>query len=322
MKLSIIIVSYNVCRDLVDCIKSIEENCPDIEFEIIVTDNAGTDGTVRKIRSDFPQVILIENKENRGFSAANNQAIKIAKGEYLFLLNPDTIIHPRSIGHMVKVLDENPDVGACGPGFAETDGTIARSVGYVPTLRSLLYRNTFFRSLGIFRGHYRKLTSLHVGNEGNSDVEQLSGAALMVRASVMREIGLMDENFFLYYEDVDLCLRIRKAGWRIIYVPGALITHTGGQSTSQISTRKRIILYKSMFIYMRKHRGRPATALFGLIFKPAVIIREILDLFTVAATFFISLLSFNRKRRLKSVRRLKNTANFFLKYFFIFLFKV
>ena len=256
MKLSIIVVSWNVQEDLVRCLRSIEENHPRSEFEIVVVDNASMDGTVGMIKKDFPEVVMVVNGENRGFAVANNQALEIAKGKYVLLLNPDTIVHLHSLNNLIKILDENPAIGACGPKLLDTDGTTCPSVGYVPTFRALLYGRTIFRSLGIFRSHYKKLTSDNYDYDKQADVEQLSGAALMVRRSIMQEVGLMDERFFMYYEDVDLCLRIRKAGWRIAYVSEAVITHTAGRSSIQVSAQKRIMLYCSLFIYFRKHRGQ------------------------------------------------------------------
>jgi len=321
MKLSVIIVSWNVKNDLLNCLRSIEENRPNYNFEIIVVDNTSTDGTVDLLRKDFSNVQLLANTENRGFSAANNQAIEIAKGEYVLLLNPDTIVQPHSLDNLVRILDENPTVGACGPRLTDTDGTTCPSVGYVPTFRALLYGKTFFRSVGIFRGHYKKLTAHRFNYDSQTDVEQLSGAALLVRRSVMREIGLMDDNFFMYYEDVDLCLRIRKAGWRIVYVPEAVIVHVGGRSSGQVSHRKNIMLYKSLFIYFRKHRGQPATALFRLLFKLAVIIRHILNMILATAVFVISILLFDRRKRLKTQAKIKDSMNFLARHSWEFMFK-
>ena len=322
MKLSIIVVSWNVKEDLGNCLRSIEENKPREEFEIIGVDNASTDGSVETIKKDFPDVKIIANSDNCGFSAANNQAIRIAKGKYVFLLNPDTIVYPNSLDTLTTFLDEHPDVGACGPKFLDANGQVHSSVGYVPTFRSLLYGRTFLRSLGIFRRRHKELTARNFDFEKSGDVDQLSGAALMVRRSVMEEIGLMDENFFMYYEDVDLCLRIRKTGFRIVYLPDSIITHIGGKSSDQVSARRRIMLYRSMFVYFRKHRGGFLTWLFGLIFKPGVIIDHILNVFSGIVAYLIFTLSFDRRRRLKSKNKLRNSASFLGKYSWEFLFKI
>ena len=321
MNLSVIIVSWNVKDDLPACLMSLYENRPQADFETIVVDNASTDGTVDLLKEQFADVILIANTENRGFAAANNQAIRIAKGQYLFLLNPDTIVHPQSLDNLITVLDEKPTAGACGPRLIDADGTTHPSVGYVPTFRSLLYSKTFFRSFGIFRSHYKKVTANKLNYDKRSEVEQLSGAALMVRRSVFDEIGLMDEGFFLYYEDADLCLRIRKAGWKIVYVPEAVITHIGGTSSEQIPIGKYIMLYKSLFVYLRKHRGRFLTALFSVIFKPGVIIKDILSIFSGTIVFIISILLLNRKKMSKSLAKIKRSAVFLVVYCWQFLFE-
>ena len=322
MNLSIIIVSWNVKEDLGNCLRSIEENKPREEFEIIVVDNASTDGSVDTIKKDFPDVKIIANSENSGFSAANNQAIRTAKGQYIFLLNPDTIVYPNSLDTLITFLDDHTDVGACGPKFLGSDGEVHFSVGYVPTFRSLIYGRTFLRSLGVFRRRHKELTARNFNFERTADVDQLSGAALMVRRPVMEEIGLMDESFFMYYEDVDLCLRIRKAGFKIVYVPESVITHIGGRSSGQVSARRRIMLYRSLFVYFRKHRGRFATGLFGLIFKPGVIIDHILNVISGFFAYLIFTLSFDNRRRLKSQNKIRNSAFFLGKCSWKFLFKI
>jgi len=321
LKLSVIIISWNVKDCLITCLRSIEANQPCCDCEIIVVDNASTDGTVDLLKREFSQVKLIANSGNKGFSAANNQAIKIAKGEYLLLLNPDTVVHPCSLDTLITFLDTSPDFGACGPKLLDADGRMHASIGYVPTFRSILYGKTIFRSLGLFQGHYRKLQTDNIDCSKQVDVEQISGAVLMVRCSLMKQIGLMDESFFLYYEDVDLCLRIRKAGWRIAYVPEAMITHTGGRSTLQVSAKKKFMLYKSLLIYLRKHKGRFPTTLFSFIFKPGVIIKEMLNVFVGTVTFAFSILLSNRRRKRKSLLKIKNSTVFILRYMWYFLFK-
>jgi len=321
INLSIIIVSWNVRKELADCLRSVENNKPDCEFEIIVVDNASSDGTVEPIQKEFPHTTVIANHDNRGFSAANNQAIKIAKGEYLLLLNPDTIVHKNSLDNLIKALDENPDAGISGPKLIDENGILCPSIGYIPTFRSILYSKTFFRTLGIFRSHYKKLTAQNFNYDKQNKVEQLSGAALIVRHSVMNKIGNMDESFFLYYEDVDLCLRVRNAGFKITYVPTATITHIGGMSSIQISAKKRIMLYRSLFIYLRKHKGNFKTVLFGLIFKPGVIIKDMWNIFAGLATYIFSVLVFDRTRQKKTLAKVTNSAIFLVKYSWEFIFR-
>lgn len=322
VKLSVIIVSWNVKEDLLACLKSLYTSGTSCRFEVIIVDNASADGSAEASRNGFPQVELITNSENRGFAAAVNQAIKIAKGEYILLLNPDTLVHRYSLDALARVLDEEPTVGACGPKILDVDGQIAKSIGYVPTFRSLLYGKTILRSLGIFRQHYRKLNADIFDYSKQGDAEQISGAAIMVRRSVLDRIGGMDETFFMYYEDVDLCLRIRKGGWRITYVSQAVITHTGGRSTVQVSAKKKMMLYRSLFIYLRKHKGRAATVLFGLVFKPGVLIRNTANVPSGAVMYIVSTLRSDKQRQVKSLAKIKGAMIFLIKYSLQFVFKV
>jgi hypothetical protein len=320
MKLSVIIVSWNVKNDLVNCLRSIKENWPRQDFELIVVDNASTDGTIELLKSDFPEVKLIINEENRGFSAANNQGIKIAKGEYLFLLNPDTIVHCHSLDNLIKVLDENPTIGACGPKLLRSNGTTQISIGRYPTFRGILYRYTFFKSLRMFRAHYKR----HCSYEPNKqlDIEFLSAAALMVRRSVIDQIGGWDERFFMYAEEADLCLRIRKAGWSMLYVPESVITHLHGRSAGHMSEAMRhFVFYQSLLIYFRKHRGVLQTRLFSFIFKPGVIISNVLDIFSFSVKYFVYILLSDRKKQSKSLSKLEKSLVFLGRYSWQFLFK-
>ena len=291
MKISIIIVSWNVKDDLVNCLDSIYRNPPSQEYEIIVVDNASTDDTVATIKRQYKNVLVIENLTNSGFSAANNLGIHKARGQYLFLLNPDTIVCENAIDVLAKTLDNYEDSGGCGPRLFNPDGSDQIAVGSVPTFRAMLYGKTILRSLGIFRSHYKSLKHLDFDYETQKEMEQLSGAAVMVRNSVMKEIGLMDEAFFMYYEDIDLFLRIRKARWKLLYVPTAKIIHAGGKSSDQVSWAKHMMMYESLFIFLKKHKGKFQTWSFSLIFKPLVIMKEIENLFSSLITLFFSLIS-------------------------------
>jgi len=320
-RLSIIIVSWNVQQELLDCLRSIGDHPPFGPYEVIVVDNASTDGTIETVRREFASVRVVANTENRGFSAGNNAGIKESKGEYVLLLNPDTVVHPGALDTLTQFLEENADVAACGPRLLDGDGHNCCSVGAVPTFRGILYRSTPFRWLGIFRGHYNRLSREGPGYDRVAHVEQLSGAALLIRRSVLEQIGLLDERFFMYYEDVDLCLRITAAGWRIAFVPSATITHLGGRSAAQVSARKRMLLYASLLTYLRKHRGRLSTTLFNLAFKPGVILKELGHVFSGSVVFGVSLLLFDRRRQLKAQAKVKDSAMFLGQYGLFFLLK-
>ena len=240
MKLSIIIVSWNVKEDLVNCLRSIEENPASEPFEVIVVDNASGDRTIEFIKNKFPDVVVIANSQNLGFAAANNQGIEKSQGEYVLLLNPDTIVHSGSLDVLIEFMDKNEDVGICGPQLLNQDGTIQSSARCFPSFRGALYRHTVFRLLRIFRKEYKKWLMKDFDHNARKEVNQLMGSALFIRKTVIDSIGMMDETFFMYYEEVDLCYRVKQDRWRIVFVPEAKITHLGGKSSEQIIVRKRI----------------------------------------------------------------------------------
>jgi len=313
MKLSIIIVSWNVKNDLLKCLSSLQKNQPFFSFEQIVVDNKSFDGTANIVKQEFPEVALIENQINKGFAKANNQGIRQSSGQYVLLLNPDTIVHPDSLDTLVGFLDNNPDVGACGPKLLNADGTTQASVRQFPTFRGALYSHTICRLIGLFRSQYRKDRMKDFSYDRQTDVDQIMGAAMMVRRSVIDEVGLMDENFFMYYEEIDLCYRIKKAGRRIVFLPDAVITHLGGRSSSQVPL-KRVMMLKSLMAFFRNHRSKAAVGLFAVVFKAGVILRNICHLIIGLFILVIALASFNRKRRQKAAENIALHAILLSKY--------
>ncbi|MBC8472002.1 MAG: glycosyltransferase family 2 protein [Planctomycetes bacterium] len=307
-KLSIIIVSWNVREYLLKCVRSIEENEPSCPFEVIIVDNASTDGTVDAIKKEFSQVVVVENKENRGFAAANNQAVELSQGEYVFLLNPDTILHPKSLDILVKFMDSNEDVGACGPKLLNVDGSNQDSVRCFPSFRGALHRHTAFKLLGIFKGQYKKWVMYDFKYNYQKDVDQVMGAAMMIRKSVTEQVGVMDERFFMYYEEVDLCYRIKQAGWRIVYIPQAFITHIGGGSSGQIPVSKRIMAMTSLLKFFRKHRGIWTTHIFSCVFKPAVVLRDLMNIVFGTIKYIFATATLDKKARKKTAEKIKNSV--------------
>ena len=322
MKLSVIIVSWNVRQELLDCLHSIQENPPSYNYEIIVIDNASTDGTVEAIEKIFPVVELVINKNNRGFATANNVGIQKSQGQYILFLNPDTIVHPHSLDTLVKFMDENKDVGACGAKLLNPDGSHQDSIRCFPSFRSALHRHTAFKYIGIFKRDYKKWIMKDHDSNKQMDVEQIMGAALMTRKSIIEQVGQMDEDFFMYYEEVDLCYRIKEAGRRIVYVPESEITHLGGRSAGQIPADKRIMAMTSLLIFFKKHRGKFATGLFACVFKPALVIRDIVDISAGIIKYVFSILIFNRKERKKSADRIKKSIALLSKYSWLSLYSV
>lgn len=322
MKLSIIIVSWNVAKDLSNCLKSIGECPPSCEFEIIVVDNASTDDTVDVIKKNFPDVLAITNDKNLGFAAANNQGIAKAEGEYVLLLNPDTIVHSVALDTLVMFMDDNADVGICGPKLSNDDGSIQRSVRRFPSFLGALHRHTAFKFVGIFKKEYKKWLMKDFRYNEQRDVEQLIGAAMMIRRSVLDEVGVMDENFFMYYEEVDLCYRVKKAGYRITFTPATDITHLGGQSSGQIPVEKRLMAMTSLLKFFRKHRNGLSTFLFSCIFKPAIVLHEVCNIMAAVFNCVLSAATLNKLKYKKSAAKIRISLILLKKYCGMFLFKM
>lgn len=253
---SVIIVSWNV-RDLVgDCIRSVMEETSR-PHEIIVVDNASNDGTAAMIAEEFPDVRLIVNDENRGFAAANNQALEVAVGHRVLLLNPDTVILDGAVDTMLGWLEQRPDVGCAGCQVLETDTDVQMTCFSDPgPLDLLLIESGLHR---IFSGSSFFGRPHYAGWDRTSerDVDVVSGMFMLVPRRVVDEVGVMDGSFFIYSEEADWCRRIRDAGYRCVFTPAARILHRegGGKSTAQTRPKMYVQLQKSKLLYVRKHHG-------------------------------------------------------------------
>jgi GT2 family glycosyltransferase len=233
MKLSVIILCWNDRRVIADCLQSIYENTYETEFEVIVSDNGSTDGSIDFIRRNHPQVKVIENGRNLRFAKGNNVAISASAGEYVLILNPDTIIRDRALDKIIGFADNHQQVGAFGCRVLNSDGSYQTSARPFASLRSEWIVALHLRWLG-------RLWNLGSGDaypdwkgETERQVDWISGCFMLVRANILKQLGGFDEQFFYYYEDMDLCRRIRQAGYSIIYTPQAEIIHLKGQSTNQ-----------------------------------------------------------------------------------------
>ena len=322
MRLSIIIVSWNVRSELLDCLRSIQQNVPSHSYEVIVVDNASTDGTIDAVKQGFPEIQLIANTKNSGFAAANNDGIKQSRGEYILILNPDTITPSSSLDVLVKFMDDNKDVGMCGPKLLNCDGTAQQSIHRFPSFRGALHRHTAFKFLGIFKNQYKKWIMKDVSYDNQMDVDQVMGAALMTRRSLLKSVGLMDERFFMYYEEVDLCYRIKQAGWRIVYVPEATITHLGGCSSRQIPAGKHIMAMTSLLLFFRKNRGTFITGVFACVFKPALAMNDLIDITAGTLKYIFALITFNKQNREKAVSKIKKATALLFTYSWRSLFRL
>jgi N-acetylglucosaminyl-diphospho-decaprenol L-rhamnosyltransferase len=256
MDLSVVIVSYNTRELLRGCLDSMLADLDSrVKHEVIVVDNASADGSAAMIRDSFPQVRLLANSQNRGFAAGNNQAIQQSSGQYVTLLNPDTLVRKGALESLMAVLEERRDAGLVGPKLLFPDGRFQHSAFTFPTLAMIF--------LDFFPLHYRLLDSRINGRYPRSLYERAEpfpidhplGAALMIRRAVIEEVGLLDEGFFMYCEEIDWCLRIKEAGWRILCVPRAEIVHHVGQSTRQFRDEMYVELHRSRYRLYQKHYG-------------------------------------------------------------------
>ena len=237
LPLSICIVTWN-CRDLVlDCLRSIYEQAQEIGAEIIVVDNASSDGTVEAIAQHFPNVRIIANRVNRGFAAANNQAIAVARGELIFLLNPDTVVPPGALSKLIEVARGNPEAGGIGPRLLNPDGSLQPSCRRFPNPWAAIFRNTLLGRLFPSNRWTREYLMEEWPHDQVREVDWVSGAAMLIRRAAIEQIGALDEGYFWGSEDVDFCKRLWDAGWKVIYTPEPAIVHRIGGSTDQAVLR-------------------------------------------------------------------------------------
>ncbi len=322
MKLSIIIVNWNVREDLINCLRSIEQNPPSYKYEVIVVDNASTDGSADAVRGEFSWARLIVNERNLGFAAGNNVGLEKAFGEYVLFLNSDTLVHRGSLDGLVSFMDSNPNVGGCGPKLLNGDGTVQPSARRFPPLLGVLHRYTFFRYLLIFRGQYHKWLMKDFGHDEQMDVDQVMGAALMVKRSVVDELGGMGREYYMYYDDVDMCYGIKQAGQRVVFLPNIVVTHLGGRSMNRIPVDRRVMTLRSMLTFLRKRHGSFNIGMFNLIFKPGVILLNVCDLGIGAVTYALAALASDRKRREYGAAKVRKAAELLGGYSWQILFNI
>jgi GT2 family glycosyltransferase len=245
--LSVVIASWNTAALLEDCLASLFLSPPPDQMEAIVVDNASSDDSAARVRRNWPAVRLIQNAQNLGFARANNQGITASRGRYILLLNSDTVAPPGALAGLVDFMDEHPEAGAVGPRLLRPDGRPQPfAFGGDPTPLYLLRRGL---NLLLLR------RPLHDWNTDRTQaVDWVSGACLLLRREALEQSGPLDEAIFMYYEDNDLCLRLRRRGWKVYYHPGVSITHFGGQSLAQ-NPAARKAYYASLEYFYRKHYG-------------------------------------------------------------------
>lgn len=252
--LSIVIVNWNTREMLRECLQSVFMTTGALDFEVIVVDNASEDGSVAMVKADFPQAHLICNTENRGFAAANNQGFAVSAGEHILLLNSDTIVHEDVLEKSVEWLDTHPDVGAMGCRVLNTDGSVQKTCSMYPSLL-----NQFLLTSGLSKLSWPRFFSRYQMDgwqrDDEREVEVISGCYLLVRKTVIDEVGVLDESFFFFGEETDWCKRMRDAGWVLMFAPVGEITHHGGGSVKSLNDKRDVMLSEAIIRLHRKHSG-------------------------------------------------------------------
>lgn len=244
MDVSVVIVNYNTEKLLVDCIRSIYEKTKDIDYEIIVSDNNSSDNSINVIKSEFPNLKIVQNSENLGFGKANNEGFKIAQGKYLFCLNPDTLLVNNAIKILYDFMEQNPLSGAAGGNLFDKNMNWVHSFGYGDDIKSLLLRKTFLKFF--YWKEYKKIKSYekNIDRTKINEVNHITGADLMLRKSVIDEVGGFCDKFFMYFEETELEFRIKNKGYKLYFVPDAKIIHLEGKS----SNPKKNEFYTNSFV--------------------------------------------------------------------------
>jgi GT2 family glycosyltransferase len=274
MKLSVVIVNYNVEFFLEQCLNSVYAALKHVEGEVFVVDNNSIDGSLDMVRAKFPQVQLIANKDNSGFSKANNQALRVAKGEYHLLLNPDTIVEEDTFKKVVDFMDDHPDAGGLGVKMIDGKGNfLPESKRGLPTPKDAFYKifglsRLFPKSKKFGRYHLSFLDM----NETH-EIEILSGAFMLMRKDALDKVGLLDEDFFMYGEDIDLSYRIVLGGYKNYYYPGTSIIHYKGESTKKSSVNYVFVFYNAMIIFAKKHFSTKNAKTYSFLINLAIYFR-------------------------------------------------
>ncbi|MBW7885133.1 MAG: glycosyltransferase family 2 protein [Caldilineaceae bacterium] len=263
-RVSIIIVSWNTRQLLEECLESVQDELAALgnaAVETFVVDNASDDGSVAMVQARFPWVQRIENRTNIGFARANNQAIAVSSGEYVLLLNPDTRLLPGALATLVSFMEQTPAAGAAGSRLLNADGSLQRSCYRAPTVAREFWRLFHLDKLYPFAEY--PIHSWPAASPRTVDIVQ--GASMIIRRRALEDAGTLDETYFMYSEEVDLCERIRRAGWEIYWVPGSAVIHYGGQSTRQVADAMFIRLYEGKILFFRKHYGPLAVWLYKIV---------------------------------------------------------
>ncbi len=255
MKLSIVIICWNDLKVIANCLKSIFEETKDISFEVIVSDNGSADGSIDYIRQNFSSVRIVENGKNLGFAKGNNAGIRVAQGEYVLILNPDTIILDRALEKLVAFAEQHPKAGAFGCRVLNQDGSFQNPARPIPTVSGALISALYLRWLAHLSPLFTSDLYLNWDGRQEREIGFQSGCCVMFRGDLLKQLNCFDERFFYHFEETDLCYRVWQAHSSILYCPNAEITHLGGQSVGRFPIRFVLETYRSGYRFYYKHYG-------------------------------------------------------------------
>jgi hypothetical protein len=266
---------------LINCLNSVYKTVKDVDYKICVVDNNSTDGSQEAIRKHFPEVDLIENRTNTGFAHANNQALKIMQSRFTVLLNSDTILQEEAIKNLLTFMNGSPEAGIAGVQLLNDDGSKQNSIDNFPSLETEIFNKSILRLL--FPNKYpskgRSYTS-------PIEVDSVIGACMMVRKEAMEEVGVLDEDYFIFLEETDWCFRMQKKGWKVYHVPDARVIHSSGYSKKKNPWESQIEYYKSLYMFFRKNRGVVPYIVLRILKPFKIVINLILNVFGNLITLF------------------------------------
>lgn len=274
--LSIVIVNYNARHYLENCLRSIYAETRQVSFDVWVVDNNSQDDSVSMIRRSYPLVNLIENKDNVGFARANNDAINRCEGEYVLLLNPDTLILENAVEKMVEFLDENPQMGVAGCKVLNEDRTLQLACRRsIPSPGVAFFRLTGLSKLFPNSKMMAEYNLTYLDPDRPHPVDAVSGAFLMIRREVIDSIGTLDERFFMYGEELDWCLRTKKAGWKVMYYPDAEIIHYKGECSRSNSRKAAFEFHRSMYLFYKKHFADNHNPIINMVIYAGILLKAV-----------------------------------------------
>jgi len=292
--LSVIIVNYNVKNFLEQCLYSVQKAAVNIDVEIYIVDNNSVDGSVEMVKSSFPEVKLIANSDNKGFATACNQALELSTGKYALLLNPDTVVSDNSFSACIQFMEEHEDAGALGVRMINGKGQfLPESKRSLPTPLISFYKIFGLSALFPKSRKFGKYQLKYIAEDELAEVEVLSGAFMFLRMETLQKTGFLDEQFFMYGEDIDLSYRIKKAGYKNYYFPKTSIIHYKGESTKKASLNYVRIFYKAMIIFAKKHYTNKNLGLFLFFIHLAIYFRASISIFKrLVQNIFLPILDF------------------------------